>query len=463
MKKILIFIIAAFLLIATAAVVKSAATVIINPSMPANGDSLTCSVSGSSGDFDFYWYKNGQEFRIDYGISSIIQSSDTNPGDKWKCVVYTPMGNNVKPIGEASVDFPIFPAGSVVISPSQPEDDDSLTCSVPSSTDRFEFYFYRNGVQFKNEQGTNSIINSADTTPGDNWRCSVWTVGGTSRVGDAVALIDPSSKGNVSLAPEKAFTDDTLSASVSTTGDYEYVWYKNGAQFKTEITDTSTINPSDTTKHDNWTVEVYTPVYNKYVGNASIEILNSAPEIDSINYPDSINAGDSLTISFTASDADGDDLYYYMFIERSGGNWNFIGDSNSVTLDTSSWRPGTYHFILFASDGENDGMDAERISIDVLGKGSGEVKIYNLDISALSIPGGNYLRIRNYAHSMENVMLKMTTMETGEMKTLSMDMARNTVKLIPLDFNFEPGKQYTLRIDVISDNFVGKDYVLVEV
>ena len=455
MKKLLIFIITAFLLVATIALVKSAATVVINPAIPANGDSLTCSVQGYSDDSDFYWYKNGQEFRVDYGNSSVIDSASTNPGDEWKCVVYTPFGNK---IGEASVKFPIYPAGSVVIAPSQPEDDDSLTCSVPSSTESFDYYWYKDGVQFKTEHSTSLVVSADDTLPGENWRCSVWT--GSNRVGDAVAIIDPDSNGTVTINPEDAYTDDELKASVSNTGDYEYNWYKNDAQFKTQIAAVSTIDAADTVKHDLFTVEVYTPVYHKYVGNATIEILNSPPQIGEINAPEQVTAGDSFLVEFSAVDADNDDLSYYIYREQDD-DWEYVAYGNSTTVETSANDVGTYTYYFYVTDGED--WAAGTKDVEIIGKGGErEIRIYNLDISALSIPGGNYLRIRNYAHSMSDVTLRVIAMEINEIKTFNMDIERNTVKLIPLDFNFEPGKQYTLKIDVISDNFVGKDYMLVE-
>lgn len=454
MKKFITFLITAFLLIGTIALVSSAATVVINPATPNNGEDITCSVLGNAGDFDFYWYKNGQEFRVDYGISSTILSSNTNPGDTWKCAVYTPMGNKV---GEAEVKFPSYPAGSVIINPSQPEDDDSLTCSAPTITGTLDFTWYQNGVQFKTESGTESTVSASDTSAGDNWRCSASIA--SERIGDAVAIIDSDSNASVSISPEEAYTNDDLTASVSSSGDYNYIWEKNDENLKTETGATSEIDASDTAKYDTFKVTVYTPVYHTLVGEAEVSILNSMPVITDMNYPESINAGDPLTISFSAEDADNDELYYFMYME-SNNRWVYVS-GNSATFDTTGWDEGEHAFALHAAD--SDSIAYEYISVYVNGgvTPSSEIKIYNLDISALSAPGSNYLRIRNYAHSLD-AMLRLTSMDTNEVQSFNLDISRNSVKLIPLTFNFEEGKQYIVKVDVISENFVGSDYMIVQ-
>ena len=68
----------------------NSADVEINPSNPDSGDDLVCDVAGS-GTYDFYWYKDGNQYEINMNIlSSTLSASETEAGDTWTCKVYVP-------------------------------------------------------------------------------------------------------------------------------------------------------------------------------------------------------------------------------------------------------------------------------------------------------------------------------------------------------------------------------------
>jgi hypothetical protein len=460
MKKPFIFALALFLFILTAVVVKSAATVNISPSMPSDNSNLICTVSDSTEDYDFYWYKNGQQFRIDYGTLSAIGSAETSAGEEWKCVAYTPLGNQV---GEATVTIPgVFSTNGVVINPNNPSSNDDITCSVSDSTEDYDFYWYKNNEQFAVNYGSSSTILASETTPGDNWKCIVYTPF-ANKVGEAAVLIDSSQTGTVGIEPQIAYTNDNLSAFVSGINEYfNYNWYKNGQLFKTEYVINSEINAADTSKHDNWTVMVYTPLYNELVGEDSVEILNSAPVITSVNAPSSINAGDTLNLNFSVTDADNDDLTYFIIIDGS-----ILTDTNSYSLITTEADAGIHSVFFYVTDGEDYSYESKQIeilskAIPVTPPIQKKVDIYNLEITAFSSPEGNFLKIRNLAHSISGVSLKIQAVDFNDVDSYSLDIGRNIVKIIPLNFDFKPQNSYLLKLEITSEDFDGYDYMLVE-
>lgn len=100
MKIFLVFL--SFILFTT---IVSAATVVITPQNPTTSDDLTCAVSSSSANYDFYWYKNGVQFKTDFGVSSTLSHTSTSGGETWTCKVYIPASFWLPPIkvGEDSV------------------------------------------------------------------------------------------------------------------------------------------------------------------------------------------------------------------------------------------------------------------------------------------------------------------------------------------------------------------------
>jgi hypothetical protein len=350
-------------------------------------------------------------------------------------------------VGEAEVTIPSV-SSNVRISPQNPLDSDTLSCSVLGSTSTYDYVWYQNGVQFKTENGLTSTVSALDTNAGDSWRCAV-----TGEGEDTVQIDANSAGGFVAISPSNPDTTDTLTGEVyNLDGDYEFRWYRNGNAFRTDIGESSEINPSDTTKGQIWRLEVYTPLYDSYVGEASVMIGNAAPEITSVSAPDTAKTGSIVSISFTAEDADGDSISYFIL----------KGDSLVSATNSYTWsaEDGNTVFTLYATDGE--GWDYETFTIGGDKRAGSEVSIYALNIASIVAGDGEYLKIKNNAHSIDGVTLRVSSLDTNEVDYFNLNMPRNSVKLIPLGFDLKENNSYLLRVDVMSDDFTGKNYLIVE-
>ena len=69
----------------------------------------------------------------------------------------------------------IVSAGTVVIDPTNPSDDDKLTAYVEGEeSTTFDFYWIKDGATYKSSTGTSSSLSSSTTEAGDVWTVSVW-------------------------------------------------------------------------------------------------------------------------------------------------------------------------------------------------------------------------------------------------------------------------------------------------
>ncbi|MBI5797509.1 hypothetical protein HZA98_01235, partial [Candidatus Woesearchaeota archaeon] len=66
-------------------------------------------------------------------------------------------------------------AGTVVITPSSPTENDALTASVQGYEDTtFDFYWMKDGATYYTSEGTSSTLSASKTNSGDVWTVSVW-------------------------------------------------------------------------------------------------------------------------------------------------------------------------------------------------------------------------------------------------------------------------------------------------
>ena len=198
---------------------------------------------------------------------------------------------------------------------------------------------------------------------------------------------------NVQLSPSIAYTDDGLivvaSGSTDTDGDavnYAYEWYKNGT-LTTHTT--ATIDASNTTKGDLWTVRV-TP-NDGYSDGAyaeqSIVIANSLPVISSIFVspnPPSIN--DLLTCTAVVSDADGETLAEdYIWTNVATGA--VMGVGNTLQLNSSMVQFGqTIQCDLSVSDSDGVGAtDSAAVTLQNSAPSISTVSISPTTVSYISL------------------------------------------------------------------------------
>lgn len=174
----------------------------------------------------------------------------------------------------------------------------------------------------------------------------------------------------VSIAPQIAYTTDTLSTSLVNAGDpdgdvvtHSYVWYKNGVA--TNQT-TSSISASSTQKEDIWMVEV-TPNDGYQDGafaQASITIENTPPVVSSgLVAPSSPFNDDVLTCSASVYDPDETPVESYLWEDMSNGS--ILGTGATLDLSAITVSPNdTIRCTITATDSSNT-ADSTFVSISL--------------------------------------------------------------------------------------------------
>jgi hypothetical protein len=166
---------------------------------------------------------------------------------------------------------------------------------------------------------------------------------------------------SVSLSPDPATSADSLVATASGSTDpegtsisYSYEWAVDGVT--STASTSSSLSSSYTNKYETWSVTV-TPSDGIAEGpsaTASLSISNAAPEVTDVTIsPDPALTGETLTCSYTFSDADGD-------ADASTIEW---GDGTSVygtdaTLSGSFSGGNELTCTVTPSDGEDTGTPA---------------------------------------------------------------------------------------------------------
>ncbi len=357
-------------------------------------------------------------------------------------------------------------ASNVIITPSEPLDNNDLTCSVLGNSEVLDYYWYKNGQEIQVDYDTSSVLSSLKTSSNDLITCKAFTPFGN-KVGEVSVRVDSSVTGTVTITPSNPRTDDDLRGYVSGSSDeYDYYWYKNGGEEKVSSGTESSISADETVKNEVWTLKVYTPLYNNLVGESSVTILNSAPVIASVSYPSTISEGQNAVISFTATDADNDHLDYSIYM-----NSQKIADSRSITF---SGTPGVYNFELQAEDGEETA--SRSISITVTSGSGGNttnttnyttsqsvsqaVKIKDVEFSSIN----GYLKIRNKGTNLNNVKATVYFEGINSIEKFSFDLKKNAVvyKVLSSSSRLQKNKTYLAKIEIKSRNFEDSGYILVK-
>ena len=168
-------------------------------------------------------------------------------------------------------------------------------------------------------------------------------------------------------------TLDTLVASSTSSDadmdsivDTQYRWSKNG--ILTTIS-TSTLDSAMTTKGDLWTVEVRVndgSEWSLWTASSSLEILNTAPSLDSATISMNEAATDeNVTVMATMSDVDGDQTTMSI-------TWYLDGViqleyNNQATLPSSATNKGeSWTAVVQANDGETTSSQSETLSVLII-------------------------------------------------------------------------------------------------
>jgi hypothetical protein len=280
-------------------------------------------------------------------------------GDTVTCTV-TPWDGTDEgtPVSDSvTIDNSAPSIASISVSPSVAGAEDTLTCSysgysdADGDADQSIFAWSVNGAGV----GSESTLSGA-FVGGDTIACQVTPYDGTD-TGSPLStglIIDNTSPvvADATISPDPAYTDDTLTCTAGTTTDadgttsftYNYDWVVNGSLAATG----TTLGDAKHERDDKVVCEVTADdgsITGEPVSSETLTISNTAPEVLAVSLsPSSPTVEDSLTVTATTSDLDGDTvtLTYVWSVDGSDpgtssqfleGGTDFIkGQDISVTI-----------------------------------------------------------------------------------------------------------------------------------
>jgi len=310
----------------------TAPTVTIAPDPAYTDDDLVASASGSTDDdgdtvtYGYAWYEDGT--LLSSASTATLSPSLTTDGSTYRVVVTPNDGNGDGDTGEASLEVSnsIPSISSVTISPASPTVTDTLTCSysgysdADSDADVSTYEWTVEGVTM----GTTSTL-AGVFIAGNIVACTVTPDDGKDTgtpMDDTATIVNaPPQVTSVSLSPSAVYTNDTLTATVTTSDDdsdvvtVSYAWYVDGS-LVTE-TGSSLSGASWFDKLQDVYVEV-TPNDGTEDGatvvSGTVTVLNTPPEAPVVSIaPTEITTGDDdliCVIETASTDADSDSLTY---------------------------------------------------------------------------------------------------------------------------------------------------------
>lgn len=305
--------------------VPTAPGVSITPTSPLTDDDLVVSIDSPSVDpegdaltYSYAWTLNGVPSSA--STSATLTDAETEHGDVWSVDVRANDGYVDSAVGTASVTIgdTVPSISAVTISPASPTPTSTLTCGWSGwsdndgDVDQSTIAWTIDGVA----SGTGTTL-PGPFDAGSNVTCTVTPFDGFSAgtaLSDTVTITNtPPVVSTVTLAPDPAFTDDTLAVVVSSydaDGDalsVTYTWYVNG----TLIAATgSTLDGSWFDRDDDVyvVVEADDGIAVDSLASTVVTIQNTAPELASVEFfsagPPARNT--ELTCIGEGSDADGD-------------------------------------------------------------------------------------------------------------------------------------------------------------
>ena len=323
--------------------------VTLSPDPAYEGDTLTCTpgtatdADGSSVSYSYSWLVDG----VDSGTTGSTLSSTYFDRDQPVHCTVTPSDGTDDGDAVASNTVTISNTApsitSVTVSPSSPAVTDELSCSysgysdVDSDSDASTYSWTIAGT----EVGTAATLSSGYQA-GDEVTCTVTAFDGTdsgTALSDSVTIENTAPEiSSVTLSPSTVYTDDTITATVSSsdadedTVSLSYAWYVGGSL----VAETgSTLDGSSYFDKADEVYVVVTPNDGTEDGAAlssdTVTVVNTAPSIASVSVtPSDATVTDTLSCSYSGfADADGDS-------DASTYSWTIGGTEVGTSATLSS-------------------------------------------------------------------------------------------------------------------------------
>ena len=367
-----------------------AATVALSPDPAGTNDTLTATATRSDADGDtvtltYVWKVNGVTVKSTPGTSSLTDTLDlaqAGNGSAGETITVEVTPNDGSADGAAATDGVgignSLPAATVSLAPAAPGTAAVLTATATAAdTDgdavTLTYVWKVDGATVKTTSAASSLTDTLDLAQAGNGdKGETVTVEVTPNdgsadgtpVADAVVVGNTAPTAGVSLAPAAPKTDDLVTATATRAdadGDavtLTYVWKVDGTTVKTtsatsSLTDTLDLaQAGNGDKGETITVEV-TPNDGTADGAAASDsevVANSAPVLSSVSIAQAApRTNDTLSLSVTATDADGDALTPARQWRKNGTD---LAGETGATLDLS----------LAGNGGKGDQLDL-RLSV----------------------------------------------------------------------------------------------------
>jgi len=347
------------------------ATVNLTPDPAHTDDTLTATATKADADGDpvtltYVWKVNGTTVKTTSGTSNLTDTLNmtlAGNGNKGDTVSVEVTPNDGTANGSTASDSLIvsnsLPTATVNLTPDPAFTNDTLTATatkadVDGEPVTLTYVWKVNGTTVKTTSDTSSLTDTLDMTvagngnKGDTVSVEVTPNDGTangSAASDSLIVSNSLPTATVNLTPDPAFTNDTLTATVTKAdvdGDpvtLTYVWKVNGTTVKTtsgssSLTDTLNMGlAGNGNKGDTVSVEV-TPNDGTANGSVASDLLvvsNSLPNATVNLTPDPAFTNDTLTATATKADADGDPVTLTYVWKVNGTTVKTTSGSSSLT------------------------------------------------------------------------------------------------------------------------------------
>ena len=229
------------------------------------------------------------------------------------------------------------------------------------------------------------------------------------------------------------------------------VWHDNTANNDGFVEETLQIIPSDYSNKGG----IYTILISSSDGNGdknydiiTLNVRNNAPVITAISAPSYILAGEALSVSFEASDADGDALTYRIY--RNG---NLISATDNDEWQTTEDDAGTYTYRFEASDGEDTVSETRTVEVRGLSDNHSPI-ITDIDVTD-SITEGELLKVHFEAEDEDGDEIYYSILVNGILLSNTNDFEYQTRK----------GDAGSYEFELVASDGIGQDsvYTAVEI
>jgi len=243
-------------------------------------------------------------------------------------------------------------------------------------------------------------------------------------------------------------------------------WYNNEADSDGWVETSITVSASDIPASGDYDIIITSTDGNGDSGYSTLNlaVTNNAPTIDYTYAPASANAGDTVSIGFTASDADGNSLTYSIYIDNV-----LVSSTNAYDWSTATSDIGTHTIRFEVTDGDKSDTRTATIKVvseeevippEIIEKAK-ETLAFDRDLEISETEG--FIKIRNTkGNAMDNFEIIITYIGVNlPSEIYKFDLGKNAVVLKPIASDIPENNIYVAKIEISVDELEDSGYLLI--